>query len=131
MSVVLARAASAAAALTVLCFSTIGDAAEKEFLSRFEGSFSGGGTVIRKADEGPNRVNCTLTGQPSETGISISGRCGIAGFSKQIGANLRYNPATGAYSGTYDGAAVGTAGLYGKRKGDSVVLTITWPRPVN
>jgi hypothetical protein len=126
------RAAAIAVALTALCFSaTAGNAAEREFLKRFDGSFSGRGIVHLSSMKGPNQVNCTLVGQPSESGISISGKCGIAGFSKTVGADLRFNPSTGRYSGTYVGASVGAAALYGKRKGDSVVLTITWPRPVN
>ena len=125
------RAAAIAVALAAFCFSATGNAAEREFLKRFDGSFSGGGTVHLSAAQSPNRVSCTLTGQPSESGISISGKCGVAGFSKAVSANLRFNPATGRYSGTYVGASVGAASLYGRRKGDSVVLAITWPRPVN
>lgn len=125
------RAAAAAAALAILCFSTAGFGAEREFLSRFGGSFSGGGTVQRSAEKAPDRVTCSLKGEPSASGISISGRCGMGGFSKQISADLRFDPATGRYSGTYIGASIGAAGLSGRRRGDNVVLTITWPRPVN
>lgn len=125
------RAAGIAVALAALCFSTAGFAAEREFLARFEGSFKGGGTVQRNASENPNKVSCTLTGKPSATGVSMSGKCGAAIFSRSIKADIRYNEATGRYSGTYVGAAVGPAKLSGRRKGDAVVLTITWPKPVN
>jgi hypothetical protein len=125
------RAAVIAVALTAFCFSATGNAAEREFLKRFDGSFSGGGTVHLSAAKGVNQVSCTLVGQPSESGISISGKCGIGGFSKTVSANLRFDSSTGRYSGTYVGASVGAASLYGRRKGDSVVLSITWPRPVN
>jgi len=131
MGGLIARAAAVAVALTAVCFSNAGNAAEREFLNRFQGSFSGGGTVHLSSMKGPNKVTCTLSGRPSENGISISGTCGVAGFSKSVGANLRYNPATGRYTGTYVGASVGAARLSGKRRGNSVVLTITWPRPVN
>ena len=106
-------------------------AAEADFLMRFAGSFSGGGTVQRNADEGPSQVSCTLTGQPSETGISMSGNCGAFIFSKQIRADLTFDETSGRYSGTYVGSSIGAARLSGKRKGNSVVLTITWPAPVN
>lgn len=125
------RAAATAVALASLFFASPGNAAEREFLSRFEGSFTGGGTVQRNAAERPNQVTCTLTGQPGASGLLISGKCGIGGFSRQIRADLRYDSATGRYSGTYVGASVGAAGLSGKRSGDAVTLTITWPRPVN
>ena len=109
----------------VALFVGLATAAEKEFLNRFDGSFTGGGTVMRSGDT--NQVTCTLTGQPSDSGISMSGECGIAGFSKQISANLRFDQKSGRYSGTYVGAAVGPAALSGRRRGDAVVLTITWP----
>lgn len=125
------RAAAIAVALAAFCFSGAGNAAEREFLQRFDGSFSGKGVVHLSSLKGPNQVSCTLVGQPSETGISIAGKCGIGGFSKTVGADLQYSSSTGRYTGTYVGASVGAASLSGKRKGDSVVLTITWPRPVN
>ena len=56
------RAAGIAFALATLCFSAASFATEREFLARFEGSFSGGGTVQRNASERPNQVTCTMTG---------------------------------------------------------------------
>jgi hypothetical protein len=120
-----------ALALAAAGFSSPSLSAEKEFLSRFEGSFSGGGTVQRNAKESPNQVTCTMTGQPSESSISMSGECGAFIFSKQIGAKLRYDAGSGRYTGTYTGSSIGPAKLSGKRRGDSIVLTITWPQPVN
>lgn len=128
---VLSTRAAIVAAFAAVCLSTSGYAAEQEFLSRFEGSFSGGGTVQRNATENPNQVTCTLTGQPSATGVSMSGQCGALIFSRDIRADIRYDEATGRYTGVYVGSAIGPARLSGKRKGDAVILTITWPRPVN
>jgi hypothetical protein len=125
------RCAASALALTAICFGSAAQAAEADFLSRFSGSFSGGGLVQRNADEGPNEVNCTLTGQPSQNGVSMSGKCGAFIFSKNIRADIQFDPATGRYSGVYVGSSIGPASLSGKRKGDAVVLTITWPQPVN
>ena len=105
--------------------------AEEEFLNRFEGSFSGTGVVQRNAQEDPSQVTCTLNGQPSANAVSMSGKCGAFIFSKRISADLQYDESSGRYSGTYVGSSIGPAGLSGKRSGDSVVLTITWPQPVN
>jgi hypothetical protein len=104
---------------------------EADFLARFNGTFSGGGTVQRNAQEGPNKVTCSLIGQPTESGLSMNGACGAFIFSKQIRADLKFDEASGRYSGTYIGSSIGPARLSGKRNGNSVVLTITWPQPVN
>jgi hypothetical protein len=106
-------------------------AAEDEFLSRFDGSFSGSGLVQRNAEENPNEVTCTLTGQSSATSVSMSGECGAFIFSKRISADLKFDPNSGRYSGVYVGSSIGPASLSGRRSGDAVVLTITWPKPVN
>ena len=106
-------------------------ASEAEYFGRFAGSFAGSGQVRRNASANPNQVQCTVTGQPSENRITISGRCGIGMFSREISADIRYDPASGRYAGTYVGASVGPAQLSGTRHGDAVVLTIRWPKPVN
>ena len=131
MPIVSFRVAAAALAIAAAAFSAPSYGAEWEYLSRFAGSFSGGGTVQRNAQESPNQVTCTFSGQPTETGVTMSGKCGAFIFSKQIRADLRYDPATGRYSGSYIGSSIGAAGLSGKRRGDAIVLTITWPQPVN
>ena len=100
-------------------------------MPRFAGSFSGSGEVKRNARANPNQVECTLTGQPSASGVSISGKCGASIFSRDVRADIRYNPASGVYTGTYVGSAIGPAKLRGTRRGDAVVMTITWPKPVN
>jgi hypothetical protein len=106
-------------------------AQEADFFNRFAGSFSGSGQVQRNAEEGFNQVQCTLTGQPLPNGISMSGECGAFIFSKAISADIRFDPSSGRYSGVYVGSSIGPARLSGARKGDAVVLTITWPQPVN
>jgi hypothetical protein len=106
-------------------------AGESDFFNRFAGSFSGSGQVQRSANENPNNVQCTLTGQPRTDGISMSGKCGAFIFSKQIRADIRFDASSGRYTGTYVGSSIGTARLSGRRRGDAVVLTITWPQPVN
>ena len=125
------RSAVFVLALAAASFAGASQAAESDFLSRFQGSFSGGGLVQRNATERPNQVSCTLTGQPSATGISMSGKCGAFIFSRAIRADIRYDAASGRYTGIYEGSAIGPARLSGKRSGDAVVLQITWPKPVN
>jgi hypothetical protein len=61
----------------------------------------------------------------------MSGQCGAFIFSRNISADIRFDAATGRYTGVYEGSAIGPARLSGKRKGDAIVLTITWPQPVN
>ena len=127
----ISRMAAAFVVTASFLASTTSFAAESDFLNRFAGSFSGGGLVQRNAAERPNKVSCQLTGQPTASGVSMHGKCGAFVFSRAISANIRYNESTGRYSGTYIGSAGGPAKLAGTRQGDAVVLTITWPKPVN
>jgi hypothetical protein len=131
MSYVVPRAAAVALAVLAASYSLPSRAAEWDYLSRFAGSFAGGGTVQRSAKESPSQVTCKFVGQPSETGVSMTGKCGAFIFSRSISADLRYDAATGRYSGSYIGSSIGPARLSGKRTGDAIVLTITWPQPVN
>jgi hypothetical protein len=108
-----------------------GAALESDFFSRFAGTFSGSGEVKRSAGDNASQVRCTLTGQPSASGVTMSGECGAFIFSKDIRADIRYDAASGLYAGTYVGSSIGPAKLRGQRRGDAVVLTITWPKPVN
>jgi hypothetical protein len=108
-----------------------GGGRESDFFDRFAGTFSGSGEVKRNANESASRVRCTLTGQPSANGITMNGTCGAFIFSKQIRADIRYDASSGLYAGTYIGSAIGPAKLLGRRRGDAIVLTITWPKPVN
>jgi hypothetical protein len=104
---------------------------EAEYFGRFAGSFTGSGEVKRNARANANHVRCNLTGQPLADGVSISGACGAAIFSREVRADIRFDPASGVYTGTYIGSNAGPAKLWGRRRGDQVVLTITWPKPVN
>ena len=105
-------------------------AEEADLLQRFEGTFSGGGKVSRNEAERPTNVRCTMNGNASANSISMSGTCRAAViFSRKISANLRVD-GSGRYTGTYVGSSIGPARLSGKRSGDAVNLTITWPKPV-
>ncbi len=105
---------------------------EGDFLSRFGTDWTGGGKVLRRANEGPWNVTCTMTQDLAPNAIDIGGNCRAAVFvNKRIGAKLTVDPATGVYSGTYIGASEGPATLSGKRNGDTLTLTITWAEPIN
>jgi len=107
-------------------------AAETDFLNRFRGSWSGQGTVQREGLSQPRQVACSVTGFADQNRVSVQGNCRAAViFSRQIRADLTYDPASATYRGTYTGSRIGPARLTGARSGDAVNLRIEWPRPVN
>ena len=109
----------------------VSGSSEAEYLRRFAGSFSGDGQVQQNAGSGPHNVKCNLTGRSTASDVSISGKCSVFVISREIRADIHYDPASGRYTGTYIGSKVGPARLSGTRQGDAVVLAITWPKPVN
>jgi len=102
---------------------------EGDFIDRFGGTWSGSGTVIK--GDIPWQVSCQATGQPGQNQIAIRGNCSVAIVSVNIAADITYDPASGSYAGVYTGAKVGPARVSGKRSGNVVNLTVTWPQPVN
>jgi hypothetical protein len=127
---VIATATTVASAGIMSTGATI--AAEADFLNRFRGSWSGYGVVQREGRSQPRQVTCTVAGQPEENRVSVQGSCRAAViFTRQIGADLTYDPRTGTYRGIYSGSRIGPARLTGTRRGDAVNLRIDWPRPVN
>ncbi len=104
-------------------------AAERSFLDRFHGSWSGTATVVD--NDRPMNVRCLLTGAPDDNRIAIRGHCNAGLISRGVAADLAFDPATSRYSGTYTGDDTGPARLSGRRSGDTVRLTITWSKPVN
>lgn len=105
---------------------------EGDFASRFDGSWSGGGTVKTSADSSDRNVKCSVTGSSTETSVDVKGSCRAAIIiSRDIGASIKLDPKTGRYTGTYIGSTIGPARLSGRRNGDRVNLVVTWPKPVN
>jgi hypothetical protein len=105
---------------------------EQSFINRFDGNWSGGGQVRRNADSPVFNVTCTVAGDRAAIRMAIDGNCrGAIVVTREIGARVRYDAATGTYSGTYVGARVGPAAISGRRDGDRVIFTINWPKPVN
>lgn len=107
-------------------------ASEEGFIERFEGAWTGSGSARRNIDNSPWKLRCNMSGNSGGNRIAINGNCRAAVIvSRSFGADIRYNPSSRRYTGTYTGARVGPAKLSGRRKGDAVVMTITWPKPVN
>ena len=115
---------------SVLC--SVAARAEDTGFDRFDGAWAGKGSVKESASSRRLKVKCNLTGTHTATHLTLSGACRtLAVFSRSIGADISYDPATGAYSGTYTGASVGPARLVGHRKGNGVDFDVTWPKPVD
>ena len=109
-------------------------ASEADYQKRFSASWSGGGQVLRDADRDPKpaKVNCRMDGSSGDDAIVVSGTCrAYLLFARPFEARVRFNPASGRYTGIYSGARSGPAQLSGMRRGDTLDLTITWAKPVN
>lgn len=120
-----------AAVLATAAFATAPEAAREDFLSRFEGSWSGSGTVQVNFEDEPRKVNCDLTGRHDGRSVSIDGTCrAYLIFSRQIGVNVTRSGGDD-FAGTYSGSKVGTARLSGERAGSELTFTIHWPEEVN
>jgi hypothetical protein len=103
-----------------------------DYLARYDGGWSGGGTV--KVEQLPTaaNVNCNVRGaRPDETSFSLAGTCrSMLVVSRQIGARLRIDPGTGTYTGTYTGSSSGPARLVGSQRGDTLDLEVTWNKVI-
>jgi len=104
-------------------------ASKQAFIDLFNGAWAGSGTVIDGAVSWP--VNCTAIGISMTDRLTVEGVCTVSILSVRIAADIRYDPASERFSGTYIGARVGPAYVSGKSKGDAIVLAVTWPEPVN
>ncbi|WP_062116997.1 hypothetical protein [Aureimonas sp. AU40] len=108
--------------------------ADASYFQRFAGSFSGNGTVQREQDSSPRRVSCSLTGAaPSANRLRIDGSCRAAIIvRREIGADIRYDPASQRFAGTYTGSSRGPAQLRnGRLRGDTLTLDLVYPQPVH
>ena len=124
------RASALVFALGAALLSTPALAVEGDFLKRFDGAFSGSGEVSRNEGEASTGVRCSMQGTSTSAAVSMRGTCRAAIiFSRQISADLKVDE-SGRYTGTYVGSSIGPAALSGKRSGDAINLTITWPKEV-
>ncbi|MGO4486656.1 hypothetical protein EFD55_09510 [Rhizobium pisi] len=109
---------------------SIAHADEAPFLKSLAGSWNGKGTVKVRVNAPTINVTCRFKSDTTAASLSLDGKCtSLAIFSRVITADLK---ATGnRYSGSYVGAGTGTAGLGGRRAGDTINLGITWAKEVN
>ena len=126
------RSGALAAAFFAFASVTQAGPQEESFVQRFDGSWRGSGTVQENFQSSTHRINCSMSGKGQGTAIQVDGSCRAAVvFTRRIGAEVRYDPATGLYTGTYIGSPTGPARLTGKRQGDVINLTVNWAKPVN
>ena len=104
-------------------------ATEQAFIDLFGGSWAGSGIVVRGSV--PWHVSCSAIGQSAPNRLIVEGTCSVSIVSVRIAADIKYDPVSGLYSGTYIGAKVGPAHVSGRSAGSVVNLAVTWPKPVN
>jgi hypothetical protein len=114
-----------ALAAAFAAFSVPALASEADFLKRFHGSFSGSGQVRVNGDT--HAITCRMSGSSTATSVNMRGTCSAGMVSKNISASLRAS-GNGRYSGTYSGVD-GSASLSGRRKGNSIVLSVGGSKP--
>lgn len=130
------RAAMMRAAMILAAIALPGAAlaADDDFLRQFLVPWTGGGTVKLSLDGSPWRVNCRLDPSGNATSVTLAGNCRLKFLfflSNDIEAKLRYDPASGSYSGTYVVDGGPPAILSGRRTGETLNLNVRWPTPVN
>lgn len=102
------------------------------FLARFDGEWSGRGHVQPNAESSTHQVTCRTSGSSSPTALSVKGTCSAyMVFTRNVAVDVKLDPASGRYTGTYVGSPAGPAALSGVRVGDTLKLDITWPKEIN
>lgn len=102
------------------------DQREADYLSRFEGDWSGSGQVRLAPGTPMMSVKCTLKGDTDGASLVFSGECGGLLINSRVRADLQFDPKSRRYSGSWrHGSKAAT--LSGARKGDSVLLAMSEP----
>ncbi|WP_348935649.1 hypothetical protein [Aquabacter sp. CN5-332] len=104
---------------------------EANFLSRFEGKWTGGGSMKPTAKAPSVPLDCVANGNSSPHTLSLGGKCSALVLSRDLSADLKYDPRSNRYSGVYITGGDPPAALNGMRAGDALVLAVKWPKPVN
>lgn len=95
---------------------------ETRFLNSLEGRFSGNGT-LRNADGGSRSLTCRFDGDQQGARLSLDGRCSTAAiFSATIRIELRHDPGSGRYAGSFRESTGTVATLSGERRGRRLTL---------
>ena len=90
---------------------------EAKFLGALEGRFSGNGT-LRNAGGSSRSLTCKFNGDQQGSRLSLDGSCTTAAiFSATIKIELRHDPKSGRYAGTFRESTGTVASLSGKRQG--------------
>lgn len=95
---------------------------EASFLNSLEGRFSGNGT-LQNAGGSSRSLSCQFNGDQQGSRLSLGGSCSTAAiFSTTIRIELRHDPKTGHYVGTFRESMGTVANLAGKRQGQRLTL---------
>ncbi|CAN7458327.1 hypothetical protein LJR090_003747 [Bosea sp. LjRoot90] len=118
--------ALAAAALFVLAQPGAAEqeagSSEASFLSSLEGRFSGNGT-LQNAGGSSRSLKCEFNGDQEGSRLSLDGSCTTAAIlSATIRIELRHDPKTGRYAGTFKESTGTVANLAGVRQGQRLTL---------
>ncbi len=121
----MAKALAAAALLMltqpVLAEQEVGPS-EAGFLSSLEGRFSGNGT-LQNAGGSSRSLKCQFNGDQEGARLSLDGSWTTAAiFSATIKIELRHDPKSGRYAGTFRESTGTVASLSGKRQGQRLTL---------
>lgn len=123
---------SAVLAATAFLATGLSAFADTSYFERFNGNWSGGGSVRLDTMPAPVNVSCDAAGARTKANaFSLNARCSaMLVFSREFGADLSRDPNSGAFTGVYRGAKSGPARLAGQRKGSTLDLQVTWGRKV-
>ena len=121
----MAKALAAAALLMltqpVLAEQEVGPS-EAGFLNSLEGRFSGNGT-LQNAGGSSRSLKCQFNGDQEGPRLSLDGSCTTAAiFSATIKIELRHDPKSGRYAGTFKESTGTVASLSGQRQGQRLTL---------
>ncbi|MCV9936456.1 hypothetical protein OIU35_08770 [Boseaceae bacterium BT-24-1] len=95
---------------------------EASFLSSLEGRFSGNGT-LQNAGGSSRSLKCEFNGDQEGSRLSLDGSCTTAAIlSATIKIELRHDPKTGRYAGTFKESTGTVANLAGTRQGQRLTL---------
>lgn len=96
---------------------------ESAYLGKFEGGWTGSGQVRLMAGAPMVSVSCNLAGTAAGQKLELKGKCSGGLVSTQVNATMEYDPATGAYIGSWKTSGT-NAGLAGKRLGNRMSLSV-------
>lgn len=95
---------------------------EASFLNSLEGRFSGNGT-LQNAGGSSRPLRCQFNGDQEGSRLNLNGSCSTAAiFSATIRIELRHDPKTGRYAGTFRESTGTVANLSGTRQGQRLTL---------